>query len=450
MQEIPEKVKGTLQKLKEKQKHYIHLKIKDGSYYAFEITSRWDPLKRRTKSISLYLGKIDSNGEFTSPLRRKQELKGISTLDEYISYKEKFEEQAEKFQIESAYEPVILEALSTDAREGIAAMSKRLNMAYNTVHYWIKRLESKYGIRYTIDYRFLDNFNLYKFLVVARFKNGRPDADTVRKLIKNEPRIQLGLWTRGSYDLFLFVLASKPFEVESMVYKLRSDPALAKYPSYWYSSYYTQGHGYIPLRDEFFDLIKTRVWQRTKETPRKGPMQIFKREYATMRELNSSGLLEFNKIDEKYNLKSGSAQYTYHQLLKHESLLGITITMSSPPIKDIAVIMMPQINMKKFNLHKTEYFAEVISDENTPLNKYIFEGDVGSPYGVMLIAPLYKEGDLELLEHGLNAIKGVKVQSSVVSETLIGSLGFRKIDLTKSWIYKAAAEELKDKKAMIN
>ncbi len=114
----------------------------------------------------------------------------------------------------------------------------------------------------------------------------------------------------------------------------------------------------------------------------------------------------------------------------------ITLTMDNPPIKDTAVLITKQIEMQKINLNRTKWLHDSVDDTNTDLNKYIFSGDIGSPYGVMRIAPLYKNGDLEELEKRIYAITdGIEVESSIITNILVGKLGYRKVDITKTWIY---------------
>ena len=135
-------------------------------------------------------------------------------------------------------------------------------------------------------------------------------------------------------------------------------------------------------------------------------------------------------------LKPCSAQYTYHQLLENEMIDRITITMDNPPIKDIAVLIAKQVDISKYNSKNKEWLLDSVLDPNAPLNKYIFNGDIGSPYGVMRIAPLYKNGDLEELEkQSYKITEGIEIESSIITDILVGKLGYRKIDITKTWIY---------------
>ena len=124
----------------------------------------------------------------------------------------------------------------------------------------------------------------------------------------------------------------------------------------------------------------------------------------------------------------------------------ITITMDNPPIKDTAVLIAKQVDISKYNSKNKEWLLDSILDQNTPLNKYIFNGDIGSPYGVIRIAPLYKNGDLEELEKRIYAItEGIEVGSSIITNILVGKLGYRKVDTQKTRVYRKYYKALLEK-----
>jgi len=167
-----------------------------------------------------------------------------------------------------------------------------------------------------------------------------------------------------------------------------------------------------------------------------------------MRELNANGIAKFNSIDKKYKLTRGSARNTYHELIKNENLWRVTVTMDRPPVKDIAVIVLEQSNVEQFNKNRIAYLKHQIDDSEFPLNRYLYSGDIGSPYGILFLAPIYQDGDVEHLEAVISTVaKGVRIRTSLVSDTLVGRLGFRRIDHTKTLWYRNIRNLLLEKQS---
>jgi hypothetical protein len=131
MQEIPEQVGAALEELKSRHRHHLQLRRCEGGYYVSEATSKWDPEKGRNRAISIYVGKITDNGEFIEPVRKRSSTMGVENLDQYMKLSKERSNAAEKQQFESEYEPLILKELSTNPRDGIAAISKRIGLPYS-------------------------------------------------------------------------------------------------------------------------------------------------------------------------------------------------------------------------------------------------------------------------------------------------------------------------------
>ena len=111
--------------------------------------------------------------------------------------------------------------------------------------------------------------------------------------------------------------------------------------------------------------------------------------------------------------------------------------MQTPPIKDTAVFIVKQLNVKKFLEHRRGWLSNALDDNDGPLNKYIFEGDIGSPYGLIHVSPSYKDGDVELIEQDLNlSTKGTKIETSLITKFLVGSFSYRKLGIKGSILYK--------------
>ncbi len=440
---VPDAVMVTYARLRNEYKFYIALELINGNYYVYRHRSIWNKANKKRRTESEYLGKITLDGAFIkkSMSKEEKEVEISKAVIEAHGGKIVWESQ-EKTEMLSTDEldKKILVELSTDAREPVTEISKKLGVSETIISNRIKKLEDNFGIKYTIDTT-LRTFYHYQFVALVKFLGGKPDMNEVAKLLAVEPRIRLALSTRGAYDLIIFMFVNEPLDAEDIIYKLRSNTLLSVPKAIWHVSYNSQSYGFIPLRDEFLELIRERVWKRTKESSKKAPEQFFYREYATLKELNKNSTISFNRIDQKHGLKNGSAQNTYRKLLENETIRSSTITMSKPPIKDTVVFVLKQLDIEKFNKNKKEYFKYRLVDEDALLNKFLFSGDLGSPYGLLLMAPTYKNGDLERLEKELvQEAKGTVIQTSIVSDIIVGNLGYRKIDNTKTHLYKKLLE----------
>jgi hypothetical protein len=56
-------------------------------------------------------------------------------------------------------------------------------------------------------------------------------------------------------------------------------------------------------------------------------------------------------------------------------------------------------------------------------------GNIESPDGVMYIAPIFKDGDLEAITRDLtNTVEGIELHSLIVSDVIVGELCYRRFD----------------------
>jgi DNA-binding Lrp family transcriptional regulator len=441
--DVPTSVLNAYIALRAQYKFYIALERINGNYYVYRHKSLYDKETKKRSTESVYLGRITEQGVFLKRQISKEEKQleiAKSVVEAHggqISWAQAAKEPAGLAFTPTELDEQILISLSTDARESAAEIGRRLGVSPETINRRIKRLEETFGLKYTIDPMF-EQFHYYRFVAIAKFIDERPDFTELQKVMEKDPRIRLVMTTRGAYDLFIFMYVNEPFGAEEVIYDLRSTAGLAHYKAEWSVSYYTESQGFIPFREEFFGLMKDRVWHRKKGGLKKQPGQFFYREYATVKELSQNSKMSFEQIDEKYGLKSGSARYTYNKLVAEGEIRHATITMTKPPAKDIAVIALKQIDIGSYNANMAKFFRYRATDEpDKPLNKFIFAGDLGSPYGILLVAPLYKDGDLERLEGEIAQIaKGTVIQTSIVSNTLVGNLGFRKIEKTRTGLHK--------------
>jgi DNA-binding Lrp family transcriptional regulator len=422
----------------------VRLQVSGGRYYLYKQLTLWDKETKKAKSAAKYLGKILDDGTFV----RKADRDAANDLDvakAVIVSHGGTVKMPEKIEIEAASQVVedvdkkILMNLSMNCRMPVSELAKRVGISTTSAVYKKRSLEQKYGIQYltSINIHWL-GFSYY--IAFVKFEGKKPTAEELRETIKQEQRIQLALLTTGKFDLMLYTVAENDDTLNDVVYRLHSSEVLKKYTSSWMVTTYVDKYGYVPLRDEFFELIKTRIWQRTKENPRPSVGQLLKSEYAVLRELNSDGEASFSKIDKKYGLNKGNARYTYEKLKERRKytyenltdkkvLLRNTLTLGKLNVKYNALIIMEVLNSNEFLERREGLFYYITNDTNEIVNRFSALGDIVTPYGMLFIAPVFNGNELESMIEELNdRVKGVRLDTILVVDILVGKLAYRRFD----------------------
>ncbi len=243
---------------------------------------------------------------------------------------------------------------------------------------------------------------------------------------------------KGEYDILIYLLANNTAYLEDVIYEIRQNKVFSDQDADWIVSYITSSYGFIPFRDRFFDIIKDKIWHKTKELPRKPVNMLLEREFNVLYELNKNGRIDFNEIDKKYQMHSGAAHYTYHKLLEKKIIRRITITMDSLPLKYTALLISNQTNISKFDKGKVNYRRYIIENTSYLTNRFILLGDMGAPYGMFSILPVFESSDLQKTENSFRSFfgSGVELHTMIIIQLLIGKLGFRRLDNKESTQYK--------------
>ena len=417
MQRMPDRVSETYERLKKEMAFPVRLQVSGGRYYIYKQLTVWDKETKKGKSVAKYLGKILDDGTFVRKANRNA-AKDLDVAKAVIISCGGTVKLPEKIKV-GAKPPImeevdrkILMNLSMNCRMPLSVIAKRAGISTTSAVYKKRNLEKKCGIRYltSITVRWL-GFSYY--VAFVKFENEKPNAKELKETIEREQRIQLALITTGKYDLMLYMVAEDDDKLNEVVTTLHGSETLKKYTSSWMVTTYVDKYGYVPLRDEFFELLKSRVWQRTKETPRPSRGQLLKSEYAVLRELNSSGEASFSKIDKKYDLNKGNARYTYEKLKERRKytyeeiadkkvLLRNTLTMDNLAVRYNTILIMEILNSKEFLERREGLFRYITEDTGGIANRFSAIGDIVTPYGMMFITPIFKENELEDIIEGLN------------------------------------------------
>ncbi len=82
--------------------------------------------------------------------------------------------------------------------------------------------------------------------------------------------------------------------------------------------------------------------------------------------------------------------------------------------------------------------VHLIDNPKTPTNRYVLEGDIGMPHGGLFIRPVYGETSQEYVKELKEAAhEKLEPDVEIITDILVGTLGFRRIPPEETYQYKA-------------
>ncbi len=322
---------------------------------------------------------------------------------------------------------IILSAKSMNSRIPTKTLSALSGLGEGAVINRIRKLERAYGIRYMAEIN-LEGLGYREFVVFIRFLGDAPREEELAKALAGEPEIQFAAAMKGNYDIMIYAAAAGWEEISKVICRTRENPVFRRHAAEWYCTPFEKRHGYIPPRDQFFDIVeKEKVWRRTRETPKKRDGKITINEFITLRELNSNGLSRFTEIDERYGLGKTASKYAYKRMRQKSGIVSrTTLTMQNVPARYIAVMMVKIVDRGEFNRAMEEALWETIREIGEATDRYLLGGRIQIPDGILCIAPVFWNAGLPELQEELESrIKGVRVENMVMTDILVGKLCYR-------------------------
>ena len=448
MKGVPPRVEKAFAKLREESAGGIYLKLINGRHYVYRESGTWDREAKRARVKSEYLGRILDDGTYVrkiasygDELERAKAL--ISERGGRILWPERKEEAggaAGPAGMEAGETDArLLTALSMNARASFSAMSRIAGLGPSAAYARVKGLEKRYGIRYTAEID-LDKLGYLTYLVLVKFQKEVPSMESLEAAVRKDPRIQLAFLTKGEYDLVVF-LVTEAGEEGRVGLRRQRDFIFPEFDARWDRAPVYVTYGFIPVREEFFEVLKARVWKRSKEAPRPPEDSISNGEYRVLRELAKDGTVDFSEIDRRNGFDRGMAQYTYHRLREKGILKRVTMSMTKLPAKYLAFIYLENTNDRKWEEAKPKFLGHIIRETEAPTDRYALVGDAGTPDGTVFVVPIFDESDLGKEEEALKSIMtGSRITTSVITSSLVGAPCFRKFDKAYSRQHRRLVE----------
>ncbi len=446
---LPDSIEKTVQRIRREYGHYVQAKFMHGKYRLFEATSIYDPEKKKPKKVTRYLGWLTEDGvmiparhnDLKTKIFNKLEEdteKKIKELEESLKEAEKrnYEEGIRKKNTEK-HERDILRALSMNARITVPELAKVTGLGNTAVNYHLRNLERKYDIKYILELD-IEKFGYINYIAFVKFKDKRPTYEEMKKQLEAIPYVQVAMTTKGTYDMVIFLVVKSINKARFDLYNIVGS-VFANYDIEWNMIPAYNTFGFIPLRDKFFDVLKEKVWTRTKERPRPAHDEITDMEYNVLKAMNNNATADFVSIDKEIGADNGRSNYAYHQLTRKEVIKRATVSMVDPHSKFNLLLLLNVENSENFSKTGKNLLMEIIK-ENNICDKYSFACDVTSPYGEFLVTQVLKESTVAP-EQLIQVINGAKIDALIVIDILIGHLNHRLFDKVQTSQYELLISE---------
>ena len=365
------------------------------------------------------------------------QFKRINDLDKELGYYN-FEEKNNEVGV-SGYEEKILTALSMNSRLSYSKIGKLLKLKRTASVYQIEKVIKKYNVKPVLE-MYTKSIGFFHYIIFVKFLGKFPDnIEKLTKELKSYPEIQLAAMTVGKYDMFLYVRSLGIEDKDSII--SNAYLFLKGYKIKVVISEFDQAFGFIPIRDEFFEKLKIRVWVKDKNHPRPDSNQFTPNEFEFLRELNKNPTENFVSIDKKLGFDLGTSRFLYSKLLKRNIIDRSTISILNSNIKQIAIISAKLYDFGLIGKNKKILLYNILEKYGL-IDKYSFFGDYYTDRSELFVKPLIGDENLDEVLLKLKEIyKETKFDILIVTGVLFGEFVFRRFDNTYSEPYRVLVEE---------
>ena len=433
-----EKVYNVFNSLKSTYEH-IYLKKINQRYYVYKQTYKWQSDKKKSKTISEYIGRITSNGTFVARvLPYKDEFERAKALIEShggeITWHKKSGQKeviSKKHKLDvNEIDLKILTILSMNSRLPTSKIASLAGISENKTYSRIRSLEKNLGIRYVLEVN-VEALGFTTYLILVKFEKDMPTIEEMEIAFKSNPTIQFAAMTKGEYDIIAYMLDENSIKAQDNLWGIMSETALNKYNAEWNMTPFGQVYSFVPLRQEFIDNVIVQKQQIRKRdiTTTQFKKGILRREFILIKELNKDAADNFLDIDRKYGLTYGTSRYTYNQLIEKGIIIRATVTLTTLPIRYINVFKTQTVNPAEVKENRYKLLLEELEDRQI-INKYALIGNTSMPESLTLFAPVTDMEGLEDMVTPLRNIRGTMTKAMIISRVFVGSLCYRKFDNT--------------------
>ncbi|MCL5786736.1 MAG: winged helix-turn-helix transcriptional regulator [Candidatus Marsarchaeota archaeon] len=419
-----------------------------GRYRLFQATSVYNKEKGRSDKVTKYLGWFTDDGMFIPAEHRDERTKELKEMEkenrERLSALQDSQKEAETKIVDEGirkreterHERDILRALSMDARKTIPELVKITGIKETTVAYHLRNLERRYDMEYVLEID-IEKFGYVDYVAFGKFLNKKPVLNQMKEELEKYPYVQAAMITKGEYDIVVLLVAESNSNARGALYDFTRE-VLSSYDIEWtMSPAYFSGLGFIPLRKEFFEVLKEKVWKRTREKPRPEHDQITEVEYNVLMAMNKNAAADFASIDREIHTERGRSNYAYHRLIDRGIIKRATVNMRNLSSRFDALFILNIINIDSWLKGRERFMLDLIKENDLQVDTYSFACDIMSPKGVLLMAHVFKDQNPEAIaERLIKDTGGARIYEIVVTDIIVGSVNSRFSDKIKTRQYE--------------
>lgn len=335
----------------------------------------------------------------------------------------------------------ILRELSMDARKSLSSIAADTGLSKTTVFNELNRLINekeisfvpeinlddmwRHEMLYTTkrmqkrDFRDLDihTIGFSEYIGFVKFKGKKPSDSEIVKAVSSfyNPQTICGL--HGSYDLFMYLVARNPGELNAFLNGFHK--SLSGYKMKIRVKPIQRTHGYFPLRNTLISQFKI---------PEK-----YKRLLVA---LNDDARGQLSKSDD---IDKTMATYIYKTLLEYGIVTRTTLHMRNSGKAFTGMITYSIINNELFQKNKHLWNSQIAKLDDK-VGYYTLTAETGDPYGGFAIISTRGPEYFNSIKRSIESMNlGVKLGIVIVTHTILGNMGIRNFDMRYSKQYDALA-----------
>jgi DNA-binding Lrp family transcriptional regulator len=312
--------------------------------------------------------------------------------------------------------------LYINSRIPVSELVKKLGTSHQTVSKYIKELETRYSLRYTLDVN-LSKLGFWEPRIITLKLDGMPDKKKLADHIKNYTFVQNAYLGKGDFDIIIHAVAPMTESYVGWEYTMRIE--LNRYkPKIEIATLNNFTEGFLPLKKEtilmsdkitnnekvLLSLLMDNSRMKLKDLIKKSGLSQMKVIYC-IRKLEDNGVIKrfttsIQKPDKNFFIFSGISiipNETHHSIF----------------LKKLVSEIVPNENKNNIS---TDY--SVICDTSGHFDSVTFtcfrDGDTMYKRGPELIERLWKD------EHP-------RIETSILTEVLVGQWPFNCNSYIKTW-----------------